>query len=225
MRFTGCLLVLAGLSLAGNSASAGWPFFAEGPRRGSVEWYELHACDPIGQRQKFKFGKVWPVSPRPIGDKAPLIHQYHHNQYWPYPYVDADEASALQFSQIQIMNGWEEATTLYDYHFDQETQQLNSAGREHLYYIVSRVPAEFRTAYVQASLRDPAITSTRVQAVETELAAVLGNSQSLAILPRVTTPVGTPAADVNAVFTFRRETPSPSPTLSVVPGAAGGGTE
>ncbi|MEZ6064720.1 MAG: hypothetical protein R3B90_03200 [Planctomycetaceae bacterium] len=226
MRSTSLLLLLTTLAAwPASSTQAGWPFSAEGPKRGTDEWYEMHAGDPVGQRQVYKFGKTWPIRPRPVGDPAPLVHQYHHNQYWPYPYQCADRASVEQFKHQQIANGWEEATTLYDFHFDMETQQLNSAGRERLNYILTKVPPEFRTAYVQASLKESSVTGARVSAVEQELAAVLGQGQMPPIMPRVTQPVGMPSANVNAIFQYRRDNLSPPPTLSTTPGTASGGVE
>lgn len=203
---------------------AGWPFSAEGPRRGTAEWYEAHACDPIGQRQQFKFGKVWPAVPRPIGEPAPCIHKLHHNLYWPHPYVDLDRQSVQQFTDIQIHKGWVEATTLYDYHFDVETQTLNSAGRDHLYYIMSGVPMAYRTAYVQASRVDPVISEQRLAAVQSEAARFVGGDQLPPVLLRVANPMGTPAVDVDAIFQYRRDNPNPTPVLQSSGGGGGGET-
>lgn len=216
------LFVLA-LPLA-SPALAGWPFSSEGPRRGSVEWYEAHACDPVGQRQHYRFGKVWPAATRPIGDAAPVVHRFHHNLYWPHPYTVLDRQAVEQVVQQQIVNGWEQATTLYDYHFDTETQSLNSAGRDHLYWIMSTVPFEFRTAYVQASRVDPSLSSVRLANVQSEAARFVGQDQALPVLLRVTTPVGTPAADVDAIFQYRRDNLSPTPVLQSA-GGGGGGAE
>lgn len=200
---------------------AGWPFTAEGPRRGTPEWYELHAGDPVGQRQQFKFGKVWPAAPRPMGEPAPLVHRFHHNLYWPHPYVDLDRQSIEEFKALQIANGWEQATTLYDYHFDSQTQLLNSSGRDHLYWILSTVPMEFRTAFVQASPLDPTISSTRMANVQSEAARFVGGEQPIAVLLRVATPLGTPAVDVDAIYQYRRENLTPPPVLQ----SQGGGGE
>ena len=199
---------------------AGWPFTADGPRRGTPEWYELHAGDPVGQRQQFKFGKSWPTVPRPMGEPAPLVHKFHHNLYWPHPYVDLDRQAIEEVKAAHIAKGWEQATTLYEYHFDSQTQSLNSSGRDHLYWILSTVPMEFRTTYVQASPADPSISSARLANVQSEAARVLGGQQ-IAVLLRVATPIGTPATDVDAVYQYRRENLTPPPVLGET-GAGGG---
>lgn len=213
------LLALAAACPA--AAHAGWPFSAEGPRRGTEEWYDAHAGDPIGQRQSFKFGKVWPAVPRPIGEPAPLVHRFHHNLYWPHPYLDLDRQAVQQIRDIQCQKGWVEATTLYDYHFDPESQTLNSAGRDHLYWIMSGTPVQFRAAYVQASRVDPVISEQRLAAVQSEAARFVGGDQLPPVMLRIATPQGTPAVDVDAIFQYRRDNPSPTPVLQ---GTGGGET-
>ena len=221
MRSSWKLSLVIAAAVLPATLQAGWPFTAEGPRRGSLEWYEMHACEPIGQRQKIKFGKAWPAAPRPMGEPTPLVHRYHHNQFWPHPYQKMDYQSVKQFEFLQVANGWEQATTLYEYHFDAETHELNSAGRDHLYWIMASVPPEFRTTYVQMSRTDPSVSSVRLSNVQSEAARFVGD-QTPPILLRVAHPVGTPAADVDAIFQYRRDNLSPPPALS---GGAGGGGE
>jgi hypothetical protein len=204
-------------------AQAGWPFTAEGPRRGSPEWYEMHAGDPIGQRQKFKFGKTWPAVPRPIGEPTPLIHSLHHNLYWPHPYVGMDLQSVEQYKFTQVARGWEQATTLFDYHFENGGDQLNNAGRDHLYWIQASVPPEFRVAYVQVSRDDPSISSQRLANVQAAAANFAGGQNMLPVSLRIATTPGTPAQDVDAVFQYRRDNPSPAPVLGESGGGGGGG--
>lgn len=224
MRSVSSWTLLLFAASAPASTLAGWPFTAEGPRRGSVEWYEMRSGDPIGQRQVFKFGKVWPADPRPFGEPPPLVHRLHHNLYWPYPYDELDRAVVYQISDAQIMNGWQDATTFYDFHFEADSQTLNKSGRERLYYVMSRVPPEFRTAYVQASMLDPSLNGLRIAAVHSEAARFVGPDQTPPILLRVATPHGTPASDIDAIFEYRRANLTPPPVLSTV-GAGGGGVE
>ena len=40
------------------------------------------------------------------------------------------------------------ATTLHDYYFNTDTQQLTEAGQNHLLWIAASVPAQYRTVYV-----------------------------------------------------------------------------
>jgi hypothetical protein len=224
MRWTWNAALLSLAAVLPSGAEAGWPFSAEGPRRGTPEWYEAHAGDPIGQRQRFKFGKVWPAVPRPMGEPVPCVHKFHHNLYWPHPYLDQDKQSVKDITHIQVTKGWTEATTLYDYHFDPETQVLNSAGRDHLYWIMSNVPMQYRMAYVQASRMDPAISEQRLVAVQSEAAKFVGAEQLPPVMLRVATPTGTPAVEIDAIFQYRRDNLTPTPVLQSAGGGGGGET-
>jgi uncharacterized membrane protein YgcG len=48
----------------------------------------------------------------------------------------------------QTAAGWVTATTLHDYYFSPETQQLNEAGQNQLLWMTASVPAQYRTIYV-----------------------------------------------------------------------------
>ncbi|MFV0442743.1 MAG: hypothetical protein ACK5Q5_04130 [Planctomycetaceae bacterium] len=221
MRSISKLALMALATAAPSVLQAGWPFTADGPRRGTAEWYEIHSGDPVGQRQRFKFGKSWPAGvSRPIGEPAPLVHKFHHNVAWPHPYVDMDRQSIKQVEQMQVANGWEQSTTLYDYHFEPETNELNSSGRKHLMWIATSVPPEFRVVFVQQSLLIPESNPVRISSVQSALASA---QMQLPVMPRIATPPGTPAVDVDAVFQYRRDNLTPSPVLQGSSGGGGGG--
>lgn len=223
MRRIGLLALLGG-SLLGNGVSAGWPFSADGgPRRGTEEWYAAHADDPVGARQKYAFGKLWPERPRPTGPHQLFIHKYHAAHHWPYPYVCADRADVQNIMETQVVNGWIEATTLYDYHFDEATQELNQAGVAHLQWIVSHAPVQYRQTHI-ASTANPEFNNVRLLSVQKSVSALTGDS-SLSIASRVTHSVGRPAAEVQAIHEARLSGALP-PVISYqseVGGGSGGG--
>lgn len=191
---------LAASILCPGTVEAGWPFFvSNGPARGTPEWYEAHAADPPGARQRYSYGKLWPAVPRPVGPPQPLIHKYHSAHYWPHPYVCEDQSIVRNVLQMQVDNGWQEATTLHWYHFDPETQLLNSSGQEHLRWLLTHAPIEYRQAHV-ASASDPEINTRRVAAVEQAIAGMLGPNGQMAVLLRATDPVATPAIQVYNIF-------------------------
>ena len=192
---------------------AGWPFFADnGPPKGSREYYEAHAADPPGSRQKYHHGKLWPPRPRPVGEEQPFIHKYHTAHYWPHPYNCEDRATVARFAELQIANGWQAATTLYDYHFDPTTHQLNSAGRTQLHWILTHVPIEHRQAYVAVGAQSQS-NAVRVQNVEHEIATIVGTDAALPVLMRVTNPLGRPAAEVQKIFSTAEQNMLP-PVIS-----------
>jgi hypothetical protein len=214
MSFCARSLFAAAVLLAMPQVSpAAWPFTREGIEPRSPEWYAYHSSTPVGQPQRLHHGKLWPAINRHCDEKAPMVHRYHHNLYWPHPYIEEDKAAVDQFEQIQIMNGWQSATTLYEYHFTPDGHELNSAGRDHLYWIMSSVPIEYRTAYVQASRHDPNVSNLRLVSAQNEAARFVGPDQAPPILLRVAHPHGTPAAEVMSVFDFRRTTLTPPPVL------------
>ncbi|SFJ30189.1 hypothetical protein [Planctomicrobium piriforme] len=194
-------------------AQADWPFWSDdGLRRGSKEYYEAHASDPPGARQVYKDGKLWPPFPRPTGPHQLFVHKYHHTHYWPYPYVCDDRESVRTFVDAQVSNGWLSSTTLYDFHFDPATGDLNSAGKEHLYWIVHHVPMEYRQVHVAIG-QDPKVTTERSRSVEIELARLGGSDPSMPVLTRYADPVGRPASEVQAIFRSAQEN-MPPPILS-----------
>ena len=121
---------------------------AAGPFPFSEEWYRMRADDPPGTRQVEKSGKLWPPYPRPVGRKQTFKHAFHSAHYWPYPYNCEDRAYVNNLLDQQTAAGWVTATTLHDYYFNPETQQLNEAGQNQLMWIVASAPAQYRTIYV-----------------------------------------------------------------------------
>ena len=194
-------LFVAALAIASPTASfAGWPFFAEGTKRGSQEYYCEHGEDPVGERQKFHHGKAWPPFTRPCGPEQTFIHKYHANHYWPFPYNIRDQDDVRLVSQTQVANGWASYTTLYDYHFDPSTHLLNSAGMQQLSWIFLQAPPAHRHIYVSTT-SDVAFNDVRTQSVRKALTGFAGGEASMPITLRHTAPLGRPATEVEQIFT------------------------
>ena len=189
----------AAACLSAAYAQAGWPFSSDGPIRGSDEYYEMHASDPVGERQVYKYGKTWPIQPRPTGPKQLWVHKYHTQKYWPHPYQCDDRATVRAVWQAQINNGWQAATTMYVYHFNEETQALNSAGLQHLQWILESAPAEQRQLYVQ-SVTDSSLNQTRIANVQQAAANLAGADAVGPVALRVTHSVGRPAEEVSWIL-------------------------
>lgn len=213
-----CLLLVA---LFARTTLADWPFFTtDGPRRGSPEYYEAHAADPPGARQKYKYGKLWPPTARPSGPHQLFVHKFHHTHYWPFPYICQDRQEVATVAATQIQNGWIMATTLYDYHFDPQTNELNSSGKSHLRWILVHVPEDFRQVHVCVDdLAD--VTATRTVSVQRELARIASPDHSVPVLTRISDPVGRPASEVQSIFKSAAENMLP-PILST---SSSGGNE
>jgi hypothetical protein len=209
--------------LPSAESHAGWPFFSDGPRRGTPEYLEMRAGDPPGRRQFYYGGKFWPDRPRPTGEDLPWLHTYHATHYWPHPYVCQDRAIVNAFSSIQVNNGWVEATTFFDYHFDADSNQLNHAGKQHLQWILSQVPMECRTPYLAQSF-DPTVNISRVAAMEQEMAVLVGPEHSLPVLLRVASPSPRNASELNSIYQLRSTNILP-PIITYSTDTGSGGTE
>ncbi len=159
----------------------------------------MHAGDPVGERQVLKYGKLWPPRPRPVGEKQAYMHRYHAAKYWPHPYVCGDREAVRSVWQTQTNNGWEMATTLYEYHFDPITQALNQSGEKHVRWILQSAPAEHRSISIQ-SMNDIAINQTRVSTVQSTIAALAGTDSMPPVTTRVTHAAGRSAEEVNWIY-------------------------
>lgn len=192
------LLALAGLLSAGDSEF----------------WYP--ECDSLpGVRMSCHGGKQWPLaSPRPCGPDGPCLHRYHTAHYWPDPYRWQDRASVRTYWAAQAASGWTTNTTLYDQHFDPETQELNDAGRVHLKWILLYAPPQRRIPWVQAG-DSPQISQTRLASVQSEATAMVGTVCPQVML-RIAQPYGASAQEVDLV---RRSYLSslPDPRISYTP--------
>ena len=134
--------MVVAVAFSAGVARAGGPFpFTE-------EWYQQRADDPPGSRQVSKHGKFWPPYPRAMGRKQTLSHAYHTAHYWPHPYDCQDRMDVSNLLEAQASSGWVTATTLHDYHFNGDTQDLTEAGQTHLIWVMNSVPAQYRTVYV-----------------------------------------------------------------------------
>ncbi len=166
--------------------------------------YAERACDPIGARQVTKHGKEWPPFPRPTGPANLPSHLYHAAHYWPHPYNCQDREYVRSLSAAQVNNGWVTMNTLYDYHFEPDTQQLNASGRMQVRWILENAPARHRYVFVQAAA-DQSESEARAAMAKNEAIALVGEAQVPQVLVRVTSPVGRPAEELDVIRRLERE--------------------
>jgi hypothetical protein len=170
------LVMLTGCSMFGRDDY--------GMKRYSDEWYAHEAERPIGARQKCRHGKLWPPFPRPTDDECPeFSHRFHHAHYWPLPYVCDDRAYVAHISQLQVVNGWTAETTLYDYHFYEDTPELNQSGQLHLRWILQDVPPARRMVWVQTAL-NPELSQARLASVQVAAIEMAGEGNLPSIMLR-----------------------------------------
>ena len=192
---------------------------------GSDEWWAEKALLPPGQRQKCKKGKIWPASPRSTEPEQPYAHIYHSQHYWPLPYVCQDRQAVRDMIDMQVSLGWQEETTIYNRHFDANTNMLTRAGELHLELIVYVVPQERRAVYVQ-STHNSEMDAVRLEIVNTAFSALSVGDTHIPITIRECQEQSRAALEVQAINSMYNST-SPSPRLSsagAASGAAGAGT-
>jgi hypothetical protein len=184
------LVMLTGCSMFGRDEY--------GMKRWSDDWYAHEAERPIGARQKFRHGKLWPPYPRPTDDDgAECSHRFHHAHYWPLPYVCDDRAYVRHVSDLQIINGWTAETTLYDYHFLEGTAELNQSGILHLQWILQDVPPARRMIWVQTAL-NPESSQARLANVQVAALEMAGEGNCPPIMLRPGSMMGgKPAQEVD----------------------------
>lgn len=167
-----------------------------------------------GSRVSYHAGKQWPLEPRPCAPSEPFIHRYHTAHYWPDPYRWQDRSSVRAHIAGQTAAGWMTNTTLYEQHFDPDTQELNDSGRVHLKWILMFAPPQRRNPWVQ--MGDSAeISQTRLASVQSAAAAMVGNCAPQIML-RACQPYGASAHEVDLV---RRAylASMPDPRISYTP--------
>ena len=191
-----------------------------GARRAWLENVEAEKADrPVGARQKFKYGKMWPPWHRPTGPQQTCMHRYHNAHYWPHPYICQDRSYVRTVSHLQTVNGWMEETTLWGYHFEEEIPEVTDSGRLKLRWILENAPPEFQTVHVQNGPTH-AISQARMEIVRRTLIEMVGEPGLPPIVARTGTSLGRPALEVDAIR--RAELQSmPEPRI-VSPISAGG---
>ena len=205
VRAKSCLLGITTLvGLVGSSAVAG-------------DW---NTPRPPGGRQIQGRGLLWPPVPRPVGKEARLIDQYHYSHYWPHPHTCEDRNSILAVMNMQASNGWIEGTTLFNYHFDPKTNELNSAGVAHLEYILFRVPSQHRAAFIQIS-NSAQIDQQRVAHVQSTAGSLLQDGSLPPIALRRARAYGTNAQEVDMI-SRKYIAGTPTPRLNGNAGSSSG---
>jgi hypothetical protein len=187
------------------------------PRRFSEDYYESKAHLPVGSRQKYLHGVLWPPYPRPTEEDQSLVHRYHAAHYWPHPYSCWDQQSVYDHIQIHVDNGWVLQTTLYEYHFDEETAELNHAGFSHLRWILENAPEQYRVCFVQTGPTRE-ISDLRLNAVQIAAAEMVGPENVPPITLRVDSPTGRPASQIDLQYrAFNATMPQPRIQYQALP--------
>jgi hypothetical protein len=87
---------------------------------------------------------------------------YHRNAVWPWPYFCADRVAVREPFCIMVDNGWRRQNLLGPHHFNPDTNKLTTAGELKVRWIMTQLPPERRSIFVERSLEQE-ITAQRVE--------------------------------------------------------------
>lgn len=121
---------------------------------------------------------------------------------------------------IQETNGWQQQTTMYDRHFDQD-HLMTKPGELHLIDILEVTPSAYRTVYVQSTY-NPEIDNARVAHVQQTIAELTGGTESPTVMVRRGRDYSRPASEVQAINELY-DSSIPTPRLGGGGGGAAGG--
>lgn len=169
-----------------------------GVKRWSCDDYYVRGQLPIGQRQKCYKGKIWPVDPRPTGPRPHAIHRFHAAHYWPYPYDIWSRNRVNSVIAQQEQNGWRDATTIFDYHFDPDTNELTDSGELHLRWVLLNAPSKHRTLFLQTSAEE-GVNEMRMVAVKQVAGRLMAGQEVPDVIYRNVMSVGRPATEIDYI--------------------------
>jgi len=89
---------------------------------------------------------------------------YDANVYWPRLYIPPARRSVCATYNAMVNNGWRRQNLLGDYHFNNDTNELTSAGKLKVNWILSQAPVERRNVFVQRGSKSLQ-TTARLSAV------------------------------------------------------------
>lgn len=97
---------------------------------------------------------------------------YYRNTRWPLPFRAQDVSAVTQHFDIQRENGWRMHNTVGHAMFDQRTNALTQAGRNHIQSILRDNPSNRKVVFVLQG-QNPKQTSARVQSTELAISELL----------------------------------------------------
>jgi hypothetical protein len=208
-----CCVVAAGSSSAFAQDCNGCE-----PRWHSPAWWAMRAQEPVGARQFECKGFEWPPYPRPHCPPMTWAHIYHAEHYWPWPYLCTDRQCVMDMTHAQEANGWLSETTLYEYYFNPETNELTQPGKMHLRWILDYAPANYRSVWIQ-QVDDAAAGQQRMNNVRL-VATQIAGANLPPIQYRVAMPPSRPAIEADTIRRKELQT-IPTPRIPLPASAAG----
>lgn len=144
---------------------------------------------------------------------------YDANVQWPRHYIPPARRSVCKTYDAMVNNGWRRQNLLGNYHFNKDTNELTSAGKLKVNWILSQAPEQRRNVFVQRAGEEVA-TTARIAAVHDYAGKLSPSVGQVDVNDTHIVAEGLPASSVDNVFTGYEANRLP-PVLPA--GAAGGG--
>ena len=120
------------------------------------------------------------------------------NNSWPECFVAIDRCAAKAPLELMVRNGWMGQNLISEQHFDQESGELNQAGKLKIEWILTEAPGTHRTIYVRQSYKADE-TQRRIEAVQSWAVEVIGSEGDIDIQVVRMSPPGRPAEMVDSL--------------------------
>jgi hypothetical protein len=149
---------------------------------------------------------------------------WHRNNAWPEPFQTADRAAERAPFCIMVDNGWKMQNTVGTFLFDNDTQQLNTAGQHLVKWIVQQAPNHRRAVFVLKGDTAEA-TQARVESVQAAVARFACAGEMPPVILTMTEPSGWPASYVDQMTQqFQATMPAPRLPAAADAGESGSGS-
>ena len=139
----------------------------------------------------------------------PWAFHTKQNIKWPEQFIDHDRSAARAPFSAMIANGWRSQNTIANYHFKEETGELNDTGRLKVRSVVLENPVEWRTVFVlRADYAE--MTASRVRSVQQYVTELSQGDVPPPVLVTTIEPRGTRGDVANGVNQrFMENAPAP----------------
>jgi len=127
-----------------------------------------------------------------------IVRDVQRNNCWPKPFVPPDRVSVRAPFVLMVNNGWRRQNLLADHHFDEETNNLNDAGKLKVRWIMTEAPPHHRTIYVRQA-NTPEATAERLALVEQCAAQYVREGEHPTVRETTLDASGWPAARVDMI--------------------------
>jgi hypothetical protein len=145
---------------------------------------------------------------------------YHENNLWPAQYIPTARCSVNSAYTAMINNGWRRQNLLGDYHFEEGSNELTTAGKLKSKWILTQAPQDRRNIYIERG-QTQSETASRIAAVHS-----WANNHSPTLAPMLVNDThivaeGHTAGSVDSIFVGFHEN-QPAPVLTPDTGSSSG---